>query len=127
MSNRSSTSGKLILVVEDDQMNAEVVSTIIRQETPHLVRAASTGMEALQVVQQIKPDLFLLDVELPIMNGLELYDRLHVLPGLERVPVLFLSASILRAEVEARHLPLLEKPYELETFLSALEEALQFP
>ena len=126
MSNRSSTSGKLILVVEDDQMNAEVVSTIIRQETPHLVRAASDGMEALQV-QQIKPHLFLLDVELPTMNGLELYDRLHVLPGLERVPVLFLSASHLRAEVEARHLPLLEKPYELEALLSALEEALQFP
>src|SRR6266487_3679464 len=127
MSNRSSTSGKLILVVEDDPMNAEVVSTIIRQETPHLVRAVSNGMEALQVVQQIKPHLFLLDVELPIMNGLELYDQLHVLPGLEKVPVLFLSASILRAEVEARHLPLLEKPYELETLLSALEEALQLP
>jgi CheY-like chemotaxis protein len=111
---------KLILLVEDDEANAEVLIEVLTEELSCTVRHVSTGIDALQAIEDLTPHLIVLDYLLPGMNGLELYDRLHMLPGLSSIPVFFLSASSHRDEIERRHLPFLEKPYELETFLSTL-------
>jgi CheY-like chemotaxis protein len=117
---KEKTFARLILLVEDDDLSAEVLTLAIKQETSCRVHHAWNGQEALRIAQECIPDLVLLDVELPGMDGLEVYDRLHALPGLQAVPVLFLTASSQKRQVAARQLPLLEKPYDLEVFLSTM-------
>ena len=107
----------LILVVEDDEANAEVLKEALTFELSCVVHQVSNGILALRAVEAIKPNLIVLDYLLPVMDGLELYDRLQRMPGLSRIPVLFLSASSNQNEIEHRHLPFLEKPFELETLL----------
>src|SRR5690349_1875162 len=85
---------KKILIVEDDPNNREFLSLMISQETIYMPILAANADEALQVVQTITPNLFILDYFLsPGINGFELYQQLHQQVGLQNVPTIFLSAS----------------------------------
>jgi len=77
----------------------------------------------LHFTQHVKPQLFLLDYYLPDMNGIVLYDRLHVRKDLEAVPALMTGAYLEAAadDIKQRGLPALEKPFELDEFLSIIE------
>ena len=68
----SRPSRKLILVVEDDEANAEVLNVALTQELSCVVRHVSTGTLALEAVEAIQPNLMVLDYMLPVMDGLEL-------------------------------------------------------
>jgi CheY-like chemotaxis protein len=103
---------KLILVVEDDAANAEVLKEVLTLELSCIVHHARNGLEALQALESLKPHLIVLDYLLPMMNGLQLYDQLQKVPGTSSIPVLFLSASPNRHEIERRRLSFLEKPFE---------------
>jgi len=76
---------------------------------------------ALQVLQDIKPDLLLLDYFLPYMNGLDLYDYLHRHKPLNDVPVIMISANLPCQEVERRRLVGLQKPFELDELLATIK------
>jgi CheY-like chemotaxis protein len=117
---------KTILLVEDDASNGAFFVQAIAQETPYLTRLVTTSAEALQVVKEFKPHLFLLDYYLPGTNGMELYDLLHAQKGLEDIPAIILSASLDQHayEVEQRHLIALKKPIELDDFIAAIERVL---
>src|SRR2546421_9319932 len=84
---------KTILIVEDDPSIAEFFKMAIAQETPYHPLLAETGERAFEIVQHVKPALFLLDYVLGTMSGLDLYDSLHAQQGLEAIPAIFLSAS----------------------------------
>jgi two-component system sensor histidine kinase/response regulator len=82
----------LILVVDDVQQNIQVVGTMLR-EVGYLVMPATSGPVALQRVQKRQPDLILLDLMMPEMDGLEVCRRLKAEPSTESIPVIFLTAS----------------------------------
>lgn len=84
----------------------------------------TSGFEALQVIKEVTPDLFLLDYHLPQMNGIELYDRLHATKGLERVPTIMTSAGVLEHDFQNRHIVGISKPVELNKLLDLIEELL---
>ena len=63
---------------------------------------ATDGLDALRMVEGIKPGLFVLDYHLPGMNGIELYDRLHAIETLADVPALMISARLPRQELDRR-------------------------
>jgi CheY-like chemotaxis protein len=113
----------LILLVEDDPDNAQLFLHILTQETSLRVFWATNGMAALHFTQHVKPQLFLLDYYLPDMNGIVLYDRLHVRKELEAVPALITGAYLEAAadDIKQRGLFALEKPFELDEFLSIIE------
>jgi CheY-like chemotaxis protein len=114
---------KTVLLVEDDVSNSMFFEQAIAQETPYLARLAITGAEALVVVKEIKPDLFILDYRLHDMNGVELYDLLHEMKGLEDIPAIIMSASLDQHayEIEQRHLIGIGKPIELDIFIAMIE------
>ena len=85
---------KTILIVEDDIYIGEVLVQAITQETSFLAILVQSGDEALNTVKGIKPNLFILDYQLPRMNGIELYDELHANKELEHVPALMISAQL---------------------------------
>ena len=65
---------KTILIVEDDAFIGEFLERAISEETPYKPLVVSDGFEALKVTYDLKPNLFLLDYQLPRMDGIELYD-----------------------------------------------------
>lgn len=114
-------STQTILVVEDDSTIGGLLTDIINEETSYRAFLASSGEQALQLVKSLKPDLFLLDYQLPCMNGLELYDTLHTMQGFAEIPALFMSANAPVSEIEKRRVSFIRKPFDLEDLLNAIE------
>ena len=115
---------KTILIVEDDTAVGEFFVYALRTETPYQALLASDGLQALEMVKTLAPDLFVLDYQLPRMNGLELADRLRATEALKRIPILLMSANIPKQELEKRHLPFLAKPFELEELFEIIAKLL---
>jgi CheY-like chemotaxis protein len=84
----------------------------------------ANGFAALRAVSDIKPNLFLLDYQLPRMNGIELYDQLHAQKGLEDVPAIMMSASLPKHAIGKRQIINIDKPIELEALLHAIQSLL---
>ena len=118
------TPTKLIFIVEDDPIMEEFLVLALSDETPYQVIAVPNGFEALEVVKDIKPHLFLLDYFLPEMNGLELSDRLHSIEDLAETPTIMYSTNLPTKELELRHIMGFSKPFELDELLSAIEKLL---
>src|SRR6478735_3546284 len=78
-----------VLVVDDEQTLSELVGLALRYEGWD-VRTAPDGMSAIAAARDFKPDLVVLDVMLPDIDGLEVLRRLRA--DIERMPVLFLTA-----------------------------------
>ncbi len=80
-----------ILIVDDNTANLQTLSAILK-ERKHKVRAVTTGQMALIVAHTATPELILLDVNMPEMNGYEVCQRLKADPALHHIPVVFISA-----------------------------------
>ena len=112
---------RTVLVVEDDMNVGSLLVSIIEEELLYQVTLASNAYEALAIVENTKPHLFILDYQLPGMNGLQLYDHLHMLPGFDQIPGLVISANAPVNEIKKRHLWYLKKPFELNELLDVTE------
>ena len=118
------TSIKTILVVEDDAGIGTFLVQAILQETPYQAMLVTDGFQALNTVNNIRPSLFILDYQLPRMNGIELYDQLHIIEGLEEIPAIVMSARLPKNEIEKRQLIGMSKPLELDDLLFTIEKLL---
>lgn len=115
---------KTILIVEDDAATGEFLRLLLAEETPHQAILVSDSSQALNVVKDIKPNLFLLDYRLPRMNGKELYDELHKTAGLENIPTIMTSTNPLEKEAEDPNLVVCLKPFDLDKLLAMIEKLL---
>jgi CheY-like chemotaxis protein len=82
--------GRLILLIEDDERIAKFYS-ILFEAKGYLVRNARDGVEGVDLATTLKPDLILLDVMMPKMNGLMVLQTLRANPETEHTPVVVLS------------------------------------
>ncbi len=126
-------SGRRLLVVEDNATNQQILNYRGRQWGME-VECAGTGADALRLVTEAKPfDLFIVDLQLPGCDGLELARELHSVPVASGVPVLLLSAQRLRGDdprpAEAGIAGYVSKPIRpaqlLETLCRAMSIQLQ--
>ncbi len=115
---------KTILIVEDDIYIGEVLVQAITQETSFLAILVQNGDEALNTIKGIRPNLFILDYQLPRMNGIELYDELHAHTDLEQVPALMISAQLPIKDLKKRNIKGMNKPIDLDEFLQTIEQFL---
>ena len=111
---------KTILLVEDDAIISELLTQMIIQETPYKVFSVSDGLEALNLVKNIKPQLLILDYWLPFMQGIEVYDLLHNKEGLEEVPAIMLSVDAPMREINKRHMTYIRKPFDMTKLLDTI-------
>ena len=81
-----------VLVVDDDEDNARIASTILRSHG-YEVRVAYDGPSALKAIDEKRPDLVLLDVMMPEMDGLEVLDRIKANPHNVGMPVILVTAK----------------------------------
>jgi DNA-binding response OmpR family regulator len=87
----------LIMVVDDVLKNLQVLGGILREEG-YMVSLASSGPQALDMVKNRQPDLILLDVMMPEMDGFKVCEKLKSSDETKEIPVIFLTA---RVEVES--------------------------
>lgn len=114
-----------ILLVEDDVDIGEFIAQALNDETPYTVLHVADGARALDTVASVKPDLFILDYQLPGMNGIELHDRLHEIKALEKIPTLVISANVPpRKEMQQRQIAFLKKPFDLNDLFKFIEKLL---
>lgn len=88
-----------ILVVDDNATNLKLASEVLQMEG-HEVLRASDADEALALLGAHRPDLILMDIALPGMDGLELTRRLKADPDLCTVPIIALSAFAMKGDEE---------------------------
>ena len=82
-----------ILIVDDTQRNIQVLGTILR-EGGYQLNVAQDGQQALDSVARAKPDLILLDIMMPVMDGFETCKRLKEDPETSEIPIIFLTAKV---------------------------------
>src|SRR5678809_1496761 len=91
MPKSSVTQPASILVVDDTPANLQVLSGMLK-DRGYKVRPVPSGKLALSAAQRDPPDLILLDINMPEMNGYEVCDRLKADDRLKGIPVIFISA-----------------------------------
>ena len=81
-----------ILVVDDAPANIQAVTAILR-EHGYQISVATNGRQALSVLERVRPDLILLDVLMPEMDGFEACRRIKHNPAYQDIPIIFLTAK----------------------------------
>jgi two-component system cell cycle response regulator DivK len=118
----------LVLIVEDNDKNLKLVRDILQAKGHDTLEAASAE-EGLAIARERLPQLVLMDIQLPGMNGIEALRRLRADPATRAIPVLAISASVMqqarREIVEAGFDGFVEKPISLKEFLAAVAKALK--
>ena len=115
---------KTILVVGDDEGIGAFLVTTLMMETNYRALLATTSVQALEIVKTVMPDLFLLDYQLPGMDGLELADCLQALETFKHLPILLMSANLPKRAREMQHISFIEKPFDLDELLQRVASLL---
>jgi DNA-binding NtrC family response regulator len=116
---------KTILLVDDDEDIGILIIELIHLETPHKSLQHVTGTQAIQAFRNRIAHLFILDYELPDMNGLQLHDQLHTFDHLRNVPTLLISArKPPMYELRKRTITFLAKPFDLTQLLQIISTLL---
>jgi|WetSurMetagenome_2_1015567.scaffolds.fasta_scaffold982498_1 CheY-like chemotaxis protein len=123
---------KRILVVDDEPSITRLLKLNLEQTGDYAVATENVARAALAAAEQFQPDLMLLDVMMPDMDGGALATALQASPKLKGVPIVFLTAAVTREEVSARHglvggQPFLAKPVNVREVLACLQQHLGAP
>jgi PAS domain S-box-containing protein len=117
-----------VLYVEDNDINVLVVRHALMKFPRVEFEAAPDGAGGLAACRRLRPDLVLLDMQLPDMSGLAVLDQLRNDPVLRDIPVIALSANAMPREIHAARAAgvtdYLTKPLDLPAFLAAVRAAL---
>jgi CheY-like chemotaxis protein len=117
-----------ILIAEDERDIRELLNITLAMMGGHTVTQATNGEEAVQLAQNAKPDLILLDMLMPKMTGLEACRALKALPDLRDIPIVILSGRGLDDEVQAGldagALAFIVKPFAPDQLLSDIQNLL---
>lgn len=116
-----------ILVVDDENINLRLVSRLLEMEGYEVVSAQS-GEAALHLIEQTRPDLALLDVMMPAMDGYELCRRLRQNPVTAQIPIVMLTALVDENDrlkgIEAGADDCLPKPFDVDVLRTMLKRFL---
>ena len=113
-----------ILVIEDDDAVRETIAEALAEEGLS-VRCAAHGLNALHLLRSgLRPDVILLDLMMPVMDGWEFRDEQSRDPGLASIPVVVVTAAY-SLERPIRAQAIVRKPFHLDDLLRAIQGQLQ--
>jgi CheY-like chemotaxis protein len=115
---------KKILVVDDEKHMVRLMEYNLKKQG-YSVSTACNGLEALDKANKIKPDLILLDIKMPVMNGIEVCVRLKQNPETKNIPVIVVSVLADDEEVVSLGVrSAIPKPFAPERLLNEVKLAL---
>jgi len=91
---------KRIVYVEDESINAHLMSAIIKKMTNHHLVIAKTGNEGLKLILEQLPDLVLLDIGLPDMDGYKILEKMRAHPQAKKIPAIAVTAKAMMDDVK---------------------------
>ena len=116
-----------ILYVEDNPDNRMLVRRILLAENYELLEATN-AFEAINLLEKTTPDLILMDINMPDMDGYTLTTKIRSMPGLGRVPILALTANVMRGDkektLEAGCDGYIQKPLDIDQLIREIEKFL---
>jgi len=116
-----------VLLVEDNDRNIRLIEEILRANR-YEVAVATNGLQAIEAAQALQPDLILMDLQLPEMDGLTATRRLRSNPVTAAIPILALTAHVMAEHrqqlLEAGCCGYISKPISYRTFLEEVAKAL---
>lgn len=114
---------KKILVVEDNAENMYLICFLLENAGYHIVKAEN-GLEAMQQAKDELPDLIIMDIQLPFMNGYEATIQIKKMPETQHIPVIAFTAYAMETDINkaleigcAGHIG---KPMDIETFVQEI-------
>jgi two-component system cell cycle response regulator DivK len=112
--------GKSILLVEDNEVNRRLAGFLLRSHG-YQVREATTAAAAFEMVDKERPDLIVMDIQLPGMDGLEITRRLKEQPATADIPVIAVTSYAMKGDREkalaAGCASYVTKPIDKNTFI----------
>jgi two-component system, cell cycle response regulator DivK len=119
--------GELILIIEDNDKNRKLVRDVL-QATGHKTLESETAEEGLKLAIEESPDLILMDIQLPGMDGIAAMKQLKGDPGTARIPIIAITASAMtnnrQAMLDEGFDGYQTKPISLKDFLHEVERTL---
>jgi two-component system cell cycle response regulator DivK len=119
---------KLVLIIEDNDKNMKLVRDVL-QVKGYETMEAGTAEDGLAMAAGRKPDLVLMDIQLPGMNGIEALGRLRGDPATASIPVIAVTASVMQQDrkhiTEAGFDAYVPKPLDLREFLATVKSVLE--
>jgi len=123
----SSNEKTTILYVEDNLENRVLVRRILMSED-YAVLEAVNAADALNILKNARPDLILMDINMPDIDGYTLTARIKAMPGFERIPILALTANVMRGDkektLEAGCDGYIQKPLNIDQLIREVERFL---
>lgn len=118
-----------ILIVDDEATFTRMVRMNLEQTGRFEVREENKAAKAIMAAREFNPDLILLDVIMPAMDGGELAARFGSDPKLSKIPIVFLTATVSKNEAQDEGFTsggflFLAKPVSLENLLKTIDESL---
>lgn len=118
---------KKILIIEDNEQNL-YLATFILEKYGYEVFAARDGQEGVDMANSVRPDLILLDIQLPVMDGYAVARQLRTNAELSRIPIIAVTSYAMTGDrektIEAGCNGYIEKPINPDTFLQQVENHL---
>ena len=116
----------LILIVEDNDKNLKLVRDVL-QVKGYETLEAGTAEDGLELARARAPDLILMDIQLPGMNGIDALKALRAEPATAAIPVVAITASVMQQDrqeiMRAGFNGFIEKPINLRKFLDTVQQA----
>ncbi len=114
---------KRILIVDDEFPIIEVLTMVLSSDG-FSIESAANGLEGLRLMREQPFDLVLLDIMMPVMDGVEMLARLQADPELKKVPVILMSAagSPENFEIKQGYEAYLAKPFNLKELLTTIRK-----
>jgi two-component system cell cycle response regulator DivK len=114
----------VILYVEDNPDNRMLIRRILGAEG-YTVHEAPSATQAFEVLKTLQPDLILMDINMPEMDGYTLTARIRSLPNMGSVPIVALTANVMKGDrersLEAGCDGYIQKPIDIDTIGSQVE------
>lgn len=116
-----------ILYVEDNIDNRTLVRRILVSQDYALLEAVNAS-DCLKILKTERPDLILMDINMPDMDGYTLTSRIKAMPGFDRVPIIALTANVMRGDkektIEAGCDGYIQKPLDIDHLIREVEKFL---
>ena len=121
-----------LLIVDDEVEFTKLVKTFFERFKTYEVRCLNDSAECIETVKSFKPNIVLLDINMPTLDGGAVASQIEDAPGLAGTRIIFISAIVSREE--ASHIgntmhgyPFLSKPISLESLYKVVEQYLKTP
>ena len=121
---------RLLLYVEDNPANLKLIEQLIVRRPDLRLLTAQNGNDGINLARGYLPDVILMDINLPGINGIEAMKIIHLDPTTAHIPIVALSANAIPSDIEkgleAGFFRYLTKPIKVNEFFKTLNEALDF-